>query len=113
MGTLSLCGAFAFGTVIGWITYRTLRRSKQSGLSDIATVIGAVGGATVTGLFPKETNVFGLYGMGLALGFFLYLVVSLLIAGKSGNLSAANEWLGEPQPITGAGSGALGGTKRE
>lgn len=112
MGNLSLCGAFAFGTVIGWITYRTLRRSKQSGLSDIATVIGAVGGATVTGLFPKETDVFGLYGIGLAIGFFLYLIVSLLIAAKSGTLSAVNEWLGEPQPIAGAGSGALEGTKR-
>jgi NhaP-type Na+/H+ or K+/H+ antiporter len=32
-------GAAAFGLVIGWVTYRTLRRSSDAtGLSDIATV---------------------------------------------------------------------------
>lgn len=111
MGTLNLCGAFAFGVVIGWVTYRTLRRTKQSGLSDLATVIGAVGGATITGLFPKESNVFGLYGVGLAVGFFFYLVVSLIVAKKTGQLPAVNEWLGEPQTVQ-SGSGVLEGTKR-
>ena len=33
-------GALCFGIVIGWICYRTIRRSSTSGLSDIATVIG-------------------------------------------------------------------------
>ena len=38
-------GALCFGLVIGWVTYRTLRRKEGSNaLSDIATVIGAVGG---------------------------------------------------------------------
>jgi uncharacterized membrane protein YeaQ/YmgE (transglycosylase-associated protein family) len=111
MGTLSLCGAFAFGLVIGWITYRTVRRAKQNGLSDIATVIGAVGGATVTGLFRKETDAFGLYGVGLAVGFFLYLLVSLVVAKQTSTLSAVNEWLGEPQPSVNPGSGPLAGTK--
>ena len=32
-------GAIAFGLVIGWVTYRTLRRNTEAvSLSDIATV---------------------------------------------------------------------------
>jgi len=111
MGSVSLSGAFAFGLVIGWVTYRTLRRTKQTGLSDIATVIGAVGGATVTGLFQKGTDIFGYYGIGLAVGFFLYLIVSVALAAKTNTLTAVNEWLGEPQQSIRTGSGALEETK--
>ncbi|HKO99857.1 MAG TPA: hypothetical protein VJU86_22975 [Pyrinomonadaceae bacterium] len=75
-------GAFAFGFVIGWICYRTLRRKEGStALSDIATVIGAVGGASVLALF-KSQDLFSGYAIGLAVGFFLYLVVSFIIGGK-------------------------------
>jgi hypothetical protein len=99
-------GAICFGFVVGWVTYRTLRRSNVSGLSDLATVIGAVGGAAVTGLFSKESGAFGSYCVGLAVGFFLYFVVSLGLASKSGQSAAVNEWLGEaPQPGTQAGRG--------
>ena len=90
----NLVGAALFGAVTGWVTYRTLRRTKPNGLSDIATVLGAVGGATVTGLFPKESEAFGWYGIGLAAGFFLYLIVAF-VAGTRDNLPL-NEWLGEP-----------------
>ena len=70
-------GALCFGLVIGWITYRTLRRRAEAvALSDIAAVIGAVGGAAVTGLFKSET-LFGAYCIGLAIGFFLYLVIAV------------------------------------
>ena len=70
-------GALCFGLVIGWVAYRTLRRSGETvALSDIATVIGAVGGAAVTGLF-KDQALFGTYCIGLALGFFLYLIVAV------------------------------------
>lgn len=89
-------GALAFGLVIGWVTYRTLRRSDKTGLTDIATVIGAVGGAAITKLFPTASDTFGMYCIGLAVGFFAYLVVSLVLAKKTDQLSAVNEWLGEP-----------------
>ncbi|UCE06736.1 MAG: hypothetical protein JSW07_01460 [bacterium] len=69
-------GAICFGVVIGWITYRTLHlREEDVGLSDISTVIGAVGGAAVTGLFKSE-NLFAAYCIGLAAGFFLFLIVA-------------------------------------
>jgi len=72
-------GPFAFGLVVGWVTYRTLRhREGSTSLSDIATVIGAVGGAAVTTLFQNEVT-FAWYSVGLAVGFFLFYVLGILI----------------------------------
>lgn len=70
-------GAICFGLVIGWITYRTLRRSTGTAVSDIATVIGAVGGGAVTLLFDTKL-LFAYYSIGLAAGFFLYLIFAML-----------------------------------
>lgn len=72
-------GAICFGLVIGWITYRTLRR-KEGGaaISDIAAVIGAIGGAAVTSLFNMQAY-FPFYCIGLAVGFFGYFVVGIFV----------------------------------
>ena len=84
-------GALCFGLVIGWITYRTLRRKEgMSNLSDISTVIGAVGGATVTALF-KEGQLFGMYCIGLAIGFFVYFIIGMAVYGKK----KAGVWMGD------------------
>jgi uncharacterized membrane protein YeaQ/YmgE (transglycosylase-associated protein family) len=75
-------GALLFGIVVGWITYRTLaRRTGGAQISDIATVIGAVGGSAVTGLFGDK-RLFGLYSIGLFAGFFVYLIVFYLMNGR-------------------------------
>ena len=84
-------GAICFGLVIGWISYRTLRRREGSAsLSDIATVIGAVGGAGVTALFKSE-ELFGAYAIGLACGFFAYIVAAIVLNGKK----EAERWMGD------------------
>jgi hypothetical protein len=76
-------GAVLFGVVIGWTTYRTLvRRTDPVQLSDIATVIGAVGGGAVVGLFDSK-YLFGLYSIGLFAGFFCYLVIFALLNGRT------------------------------
>jgi hypothetical protein len=68
-------GAVIFGIVIGWVTYRTLRRDTVGPrLSDLATVVAAVGGAAVTALFPTP-DLFGYYAIGLGAGFFGYLIL--------------------------------------
>ena len=68
-------GALCFGVVIGWIVYRTLRRTSDAvKLSDLASVIGAVGGAAVTALFDSQ-RLFAWYSIGLAAGFFGYLIL--------------------------------------
>lgn len=88
--SIPLAGAISFGAVMGWITYRTLRRREgAAALSDIATVLGAVGGAVVTALF-KTPELFGGYAIGLAGGFFAYFVVGLLVYGKD----SAGAWMG-------------------
>jgi hypothetical protein len=75
-------GAVCFGLVVGWVTYRTLvRRTDGVALSDIATVIGAIGGAAVVALFNDKEQ-FGLYSIGLAVGFFGYLAVYGLLSGR-------------------------------
>jgi NhaP-type Na+/H+ or K+/H+ antiporter len=89
-------GAFVFGTVVGWITYRTLRRKDGTSLSDIATVVGAVGGAGVTALFPQESGAFAAYCIGLGGGFFGYLVVAYRVESGSAQTSeqSLGQWLG-------------------
>jgi uncharacterized membrane protein YeaQ/YmgE (transglycosylase-associated protein family) len=72
---MTLIGALCFGIVIGWVTYRTLRRRAETvQLSDIAAVIGAVGGGWVTTQFTTP-DVFSGYCIGLFVGFFAYLAL--------------------------------------
>jgi uncharacterized membrane protein YeaQ/YmgE (transglycosylase-associated protein family) len=88
---LTAVGALCFGLVVGWVTYRTLRRREgAAALSDIAAVIGAVGGAAVTTLFASEA-LFAWYSIGLGLGFFAYLIVSVRVYGKE----SAGRWMGD------------------
>lgn len=69
---ISLLGALSFGLVIGWLTYRTIRRTKDdASLQDIPSIIAALGGATILSLF-KVGEMFGMYSIGLAIGFFCY-----------------------------------------
>lgn len=97
-GWLNLIGALCFGIVIGWVTYRTLRRNTATGLTDIATVIGAVGGAAITGIWKAGTGAFGAYCIGLILGFFGYLKIA--VTNKD-----APEWMGSEPPGAGGSAG--------
>lgn len=84
-------GAVCFGLVVGWITYRTLRRGPdQTALSDIATIVAAVGGGAVTALF-NAASLFGYYAIGLAVGFFGYFGASLRIGGSQ----EVSKWMGD------------------
>jgi hypothetical protein len=123
MALVSLVGAFCFGIVVGWVTYRSLRHSKSSGIKDIAAVIGAVGGATVTALFRQETGAFGMYCLGLALGFFGYVASAIIIARRIGKLDPKNpeaktlagvaEWLGDPPQIVGSSRATITQTEND
>ena len=75
-------GAILFGLAIGWITYRVLRsREGAAVLSDLITVLGILGGAAVIALFKSDV-LFGLYSLGLVIGFFAYFAISLRLYGK-------------------------------
>jgi len=102
-------GPFCFGLVIGWVTYRTLRRKADGvALGDIAAVIGSVGGATVVALFKSDA--FDGYCIGLAVGFFAYFLTGIAIdrwwtsaRGTGGGAGGAGG-AGGPQAGTGPGS---------
>ena len=81
-------GAFAFGTVLGWFLYFTNRyRRGDTQFSDIATLIGVIGGSAVTALFGNaSTTLFGAYGLGLAAGFFAYFLVLVFMVRNSGGV---------------------------
>lgn len=81
-------GAICFGLVIGWVSYRTLRRRTDGvSLSDISAVIGAIGGAAITAIF-QTPEVFGAYCIGLAIGFFGYFIVGIIV-----DKSSAGSWM--------------------
>lgn len=82
--TLQILGAGGFGMILGWYLYFINRHRKGDvQLSDIVTVIGAIGGAAVTALFSASSSLFGAYGIGLAVGFFGYFLVLLLLVRAS------------------------------
>jgi len=81
---LALGGAICFGLVVGYITYRTLARTTdKAAITDLATVIGAIGGGAITALYgPADGSLFAMYSIGLIVGMALYLLASLLLRGK-------------------------------
>jgi hypothetical protein len=68
-------GAFCFGAVVGWVTATTLSHLTQHGVSDIAAVVAAIGGAAISKMFTRNDRTFGNYCIGLAAGFFVCLLL--------------------------------------
>jgi hypothetical protein len=104
--TIKIWGALAFGMVIGWYIYYVNRyRKGDVQIGDITSIIGAIGGAAVIALF-RDPVLFGAYGMGLAIGFFLYFLVLILLVEKSDNFDA--DWFLDGRrkdPVEGYGYG--------
>jgi hypothetical protein len=76
-------GSVCFGLFVGYITYRTLARTAdKTSISDLAAVIGAVGGGAVTTIVRPQTDNFGWYAMGLLAGFIAYGALYLALNGR-------------------------------
>lgn len=85
---LQLLGAGCFGAVIGWYLFFLNRyRAGDVALGDLVTVVGAIGGAAILALFPAESDLFGAYGIGLAIGFFGYFLVLVGLVRRSSNFN--------------------------
>jgi len=83
---LQILGAIGFGTLIGWYVYYINRyRQDNISLNDLATLVGVLGGGTILVIFPGTTDLFGAYGIGLAIGFFGYFLVLVIMVRKSDN----------------------------
>lgn len=86
---IQLLGSGGLGFVIGWYVYYINRyRAADVQISDVLTLIGAIGGAAVTALFPARSDLFGAYGVGLFAGFFLYFLILVVLVGISPNFDA-------------------------
>jgi len=85
---LQIFGAIGFGAIIGWLVYYINRyRTGDVQFSDLATVIGILGGGAILALFPAKTDLFGGYGIGLFIGFFSYFLYLNIQVGVSKNFT--------------------------
>jgi hypothetical protein len=81
---VQLVGSMCFGIIIGWYVYFINRyRKADIQWSDLATLIGIIGGAAITRLFGESTDLFGAYGIGLAIGFFAYFLTLIILVHAS------------------------------
>ncbi len=104
-------GALGFGLVIGWFLYFVNRyRRSEASFTDITTVLGAVGGAAVTSLFPGGTALFGAYGLGLAIGFFAYFLILVVMVAMSRNFGV-DYFLDGRRKVPGEGESIPGETQ--
>jgi hypothetical protein len=86
--TLQMLGAGGLGVVVGWYVYYINRyRKSDIQMSDLLTLIGAIGGGATTALFPAKTDLFGAYGIGLFCGFFSYFLLLIILVGISKNFN--------------------------
>lgn len=85
---IKIVGAAAFGALIGWYVYYINRhRPDQVQFGDLVTIIGVLGGGAILALFPAGSDLFGGYGIGLAIGFFGYYLTLLIFVGLSPNFN--------------------------
>jgi hypothetical protein len=86
---IQMVGAGCFGAIIGWYVYYINRyRKGDVQLGDLVTVIGVIGGAGILALFKPESDLFGAYGIGLAIGFFSYFLILIILVWRSQNFDA-------------------------
>jgi hypothetical protein len=86
---IQVLGAVGFGALIGWYVYYINRyRKAEVQLTDLVTLVGVLGGGTILAIFPQSTDLFGAYGIGLALGFFGYFLVLLAMVLHSPNFDS-------------------------
>ncbi|MDX3691974.1 hypothetical protein PV726_16820 [Streptomyces europaeiscabiei] len=113
LSMLSLIGSGAFGCVIGWIAYRTLRRAEGgSRIADLVTVVAALGGGTVINAQFAEPDLFASYGLGLATGFFAYFVIGAWLDRRARKRAEGNRpaQVAPAQVTGGEGAAPSGGT---
>jgi len=108
--SILMVGAVCFGVVAGYITYRTLVRTKDTAVSDLAAVFAAIGGGAVTVLFDSKGEQFAWYAIGLLIGMAVFLILRLVIevprAKESGEIPII---LGDPKSAAPAAPAPGGG----
>lgn len=74
-------GTILFGLIMGWISYRIMRlRTTPATLTDLYALLAIISGAVIVALL-RDSVLFGLYALGLAIGFFGYLASDTGLSG--------------------------------
>lgn len=63
--------------------------------------IGAIGGAAVLALFPAQSGLFAAYGIGLAVGFFVYVVILIIATLSTAGLKGLADQQDKKNPFMG------------
>ena len=103
-------GVACFGLLVGFITYRTLIRAASTAVSDLASVIAAVGGGAITAIAKPGSDLFGWYAIALLVGFIVYGILFAVTNGAG----AFAKVMGQQDVVAGgAGSQARGGDQTQ
>ena len=88
MDNVTFTGIFFVGFVFGYLLYYAVRHTKDFSVDLLSSAIGAVGGGAVIGMLGRTELWIGPYGIGLAAGFFFYLILAfiLIASGRFANL---------------------------
>ena len=95
-------GTILFGLMLGWIAYRIMRlRAAPAALTDLYTLLAVISGAAIIALL-RDAALFGLYSLGLVIGFFGYLGLGVRLYGKQELVPWRSEQIAAPPapPIT-------------
>ena len=91
-------GAILFGLTIGWIAYRIMRlKVTPAALTDLYTLLAVISGALIMALL-RDSVLFGLYSLGLVIGFFGYLGLGVGLHGMQELTPWQTERLAPPAP---------------
>lgn len=91
-------GTILFGLTIGWISYRIMRlRAAPAALADLYTLLSVISGAAIIALL-RDSTLFGLYSLGLVIGFFGYLGLGVRLHGRQELTPWRTEQLAPPAP---------------
>ncbi|HZO76116.1 MAG TPA: hypothetical protein VFB60_28215 [Ktedonobacteraceae bacterium] len=92
-------GTILFGLTIGWISYRIMRlRAAPAALADLYTLLSVISGAAIIALL-RDSTLFGLYSLGLVIGFFGYLGLGVRLYGRQELTPWRTEQLAPPAPL--------------
>src|SRR4051812_21787869 len=72
---LLITAGVCFGLVVGAVVYRAWWHSKKRTTSDVVTILSAIAGGAILGVFQKSGYAFCGYCIGLAVGFLMPPVV--------------------------------------
>jgi len=97
MSTSTFLGILFIGFVFGYLLHYSMKHTDKFSIELLSSAIGAVGGGTVIGLVGKVEGWLGPYGIGLGVGFLVYLILLIIFIAAGWSDKPTIKILGLPQ----------------